>query len=496
MWIRPPRSVQVLLSGRVRPFVCARDVALELMRRGLGDVVRRIEAQHRGPVVLEFAGPSARLLSVGERSVLAGLAPQLGAAAALFTSDERTEVFLRDQRRSKAHRVLLPDAGAPCDEVVNLDLAAVDPLLLDETGQVRTVRDLAGKPVSQVLLGGDSGVTLRDLFAAAVLLKSKRVPLTLDLLLAVPSRQMLEALAGAGALTDLLATGARLIEPDARVMDGSLYPPPRAMSGDGLSARTCDPEPTVGGTHPAPFVVASAETLAYAVATGEIGDPRSFKRPVRVNVPRALPTDDVLVVRERRAADAGVKKGPGASQPGGVRAAAPQGDPEGGGLQTLDVVEAASVPQPSGRGCGQNGKTLALALLCRHARRGPDRRGAGRDRGGHGGASQGHVRAVLAPFIPERHRGALQRARDRGDREVDAAVGQGASRRKGASAIDRAPGADRSGPRERSRVVAVSSRSLKVPLTWLALGVERAWTSAGSATPASPKDVAGGARRR
>ncbi len=308
VWMRPPRSVQVLLSGRVRPFVCARDVALELMRRGLGDVVRRVEAQHRGPVVLEFAGPSVRLLSVGERSVLAGLAPQLGAAAALFTSDERTEVFLRDQRRSKAHRALLPDAGAPCDEVVNLDLAAVDPLLLDESGQVRTVRDLAGKPVSQVVLGGDSGVTLRDLFAAAALLKSKRVPPRLDLLLAVPSRQMLETLSAAGALTDLLATGARLIEPDPRVMEGSLYPPPRAMLGDGLSARTCDPEPTVAGTHPAPFVVASAETLSYAVATGEIGDPRAFKRPVRVTVPRALPTDDVLVVRERRAGDAGPKR--------------------------------------------------------------------------------------------------------------------------------------------------------------------------------------------
>ncbi len=299
VWLRPPRSVQVLLSGRVRPFVCARDVALELMRRGLGDVVRRVEAQHRGPVVLEFAGPSVRLLSVGERSVLAGLAPQLGAVSSLFTSDERTEVFLRDQRRSKAHRALLPDAGAPCDEVVNLDLAAVDPLLLDESGQVRTVRDLAGKPVSQVILGGDSGVTLRDLFAAAALLKSKRVPPRLDLLLAVPSRQMLETLAGAGALADLLATGARLVEPDPRVMDGSLYPPPRATFGDGLSARTCDPEPTVSGTHPAPFIVASAETLSYAVATGEIGDPRAFKRPVRVTVPRALPTDGRRAHRSR-----------------------------------------------------------------------------------------------------------------------------------------------------------------------------------------------------
>ena len=104
--------------------------------------------------------------------MLVGIAPYLGAAAALFVSDERTEVYLRDQRRSKAHRALVPDPGAPCDDVLNLDLGAVDPLLMDETGQVRSVRDLAGKPVAQVLLGGDSGTTLRDLLAAAALLKS------------------------------------------------------------------------------------------------------------------------------------------------------------------------------------------------------------------------------------------------------------------------------------------------------------------------------------
>ncbi|MEO5729566.1 MAG: aconitase family protein, partial [Byssovorax sp.] len=120
-WVRPPRSVQIHLSGRVRPFVCARDVALELLRKGLDEIVRRIETEHRAPVVLEFAGPSARLLSVSERAVLCGIAPQVGAAAALFVSDEKTEVFLRDQRRSKAHRALVPDPGAPCEEVVSID---------------------------------------------------------------------------------------------------------------------------------------------------------------------------------------------------------------------------------------------------------------------------------------------------------------------------------------------------------------------------------------
>src|SRR5690606_25255839 len=153
--LRPQRSAQVLLSGKRRPFVCVRDVALELLRRGLAQSIRAVDEKYGAPVVLEFAGPSARLLSVAERAVLCALAPQLGAAGALFVSDEKTEVYLRDQRRSKAHRSLLPDPGAPCDDVITVDLSAIDPLIMDEAGEVRAVRELAGKPVYQVVIGGD-----------------------------------------------------------------------------------------------------------------------------------------------------------------------------------------------------------------------------------------------------------------------------------------------------------------------------------------------------
>jgi aconitate hydratase len=292
MEIAAPRSVHVLLAGRTRPFVCARDVALELVRRGLADVVTRAAGDRRVPVVVEFGGPSVRLLSVGERAVIAGVAPHVGAAAALFPSDERTEVFLRDQRRSKAHRALAPDAGAPFEEVMQIDLGAVDPLVLDD-GKVRAVREVSGEAVSQVVLGGDGGVTLRDLLATALLLKSKRVPPGVELLLAPPTRQTLEILAAEGALADLIATGARLVEPDGRVLTGELYPPPSS----GVALQSFDPAPAARGQKPERVVVASPETLAYAVATGTLGDPRGFKRPVRVSVPRSLPTDDVLVLR-------------------------------------------------------------------------------------------------------------------------------------------------------------------------------------------------------
>jgi len=464
--MRPPRSVQVLLSGRTRPFVCARDVALELVRRGLGEAVSRIEVQHQAPVVIEFAGPSARLLSVSERAVLAGLAPQLGAAGALFVSDERTEVFLRDQRRSKAHRALVPDAGAPCDEVLNVDLGAVDPLYMDETGAVRSVRDLNGKPVSQVLLGGDTGATLRDLFAAAALLKSKRVPARVEFLVAIPSRQMLEVLAGSGALTDLIATGARLIEPDARVMSGELYPPAPA----GLSARTHDLEPSV--TSPKNVAIASAETLAYAVATGEMGDPRSFKRPVRVTIPRALPTDDVLVVRDRKGTlDVGKK----------AASLTPIAPTAWKAVQTLDIVEG---PAQLVNGKGTTAQANAIAIVCTTLEE-------VREVAARAVELAPHVRAVLAPFIPS---GAVSLFSGVGIAALrfDA---NGAKGLKGQRTIALPPPSQWAENEPTS--VSLSSggggggAAQKVQLTWLALGPERAWVGAGTSRP-SP--VAGRSR--
>ncbi len=466
--VRPPVSVQVLLGGRLRPFVCARDVALELLRRGLGDIVRKVEESRGAPVVLEFAGPSARLLSVGERSVMAALAPQVGAAAALFVSDERTEVFLRDQRRSKAHRALAPDPGAPCEEVVNVDLGAVDPLLLDEQGQVRVVRDLAGQPVTQALLGGDGGATLRDLFAAATLLKSKRVPARMDFLLAMPSRQMLEVLASSGALTDLIATGARLVEPDARVVSGELYTSPAS----GVAMRTCDPEPHIAG-RPSP-VVASAETLAYAVATGEVGDPRAFKRPVRVTVPRALPTDDVLIARKALRGD---------PSPRGVKreSATPPGPPWKA-AQTLVLVEGpalAASELASARAQGAAGSEASnggsrVAVMCGTL-------DEVRDLAARATEIAPAVGAVLAPFIPSALV-ALFSAAGIAAIRLDAAAAKGL---KGQRTI--ALPAPSQWPERSAASVAVGPT--KLPLTWLARGAERAWATGASTETASSKDL-------
>lgn len=469
VWLRPPRSVQIHLSGRLRPFVCARDVSLELLRRNLDEVVRRIETEHKAPVVLEFAGPSARLLSVGERAVLCGIAPQVGAAAALFVSDEKTEVFLRDQRRSKAHRALVPDPGAPCEEVVSVDLGAVDPLLLDETGTVRPVRDLAGQPVSQVVMGGDSGVTLRDMLAAALLLKSKRVPSRLDLLVAPPSRQVLEVLARAGALVDLVATGARILEPDRRLLTGEIYPPPK----HGTSLRTIDPEPRSPGH--SPFVVASAETVAYAVATGAIGDPRSFKRPVRVTVPRALPTDDVLILRDKKGDQSASKRAPLPPPPLGWKAQASLDIVEGVPPRSFGLGAPTAAPTPAapanGLATGETQGTVLLLSTLDEVRAATERP-----------ADLAGIRAVIAPFIPSGIVSTL--AAD------------------GIAAFSADPSAHKSlkgqksitlpaGPQWGDSVPATTAKG-RVDLGFLAVGAERGWVVAGTARPSPGAQASGG----
>lgn len=286
--VAEPVSVLVALTGRLRPFVNVKDAGLWLQKSGAREVIQEVARRTGAPVVLEFGGPSTKQLSVPDRAVLASFAPRLGASGALFPADDKTETFLRDQRRSKAFRSVASEA-AGYEATLTLDLATVDPLLLDANGEVLPVRLLEGKPVSQVILGGDSGTTLRDLYTVGSLLKGKRPPGNIEFLFAPPSRQALEVLARDGVLLDLIAMGARIVEPDRRVLTGECYPP----AGRDLSLVTFDPTdpPT-----PSQRLTVSTETLAFAAAHGQLGDPRGFRRQVRVALPRQLPTEDTLLL--------------------------------------------------------------------------------------------------------------------------------------------------------------------------------------------------------
>jgi aconitate hydratase len=282
-------TLRVSLEGKLRPFVGATDVAYALVDRrssvlGLGETSGR-------PVVVEVGGPSLRVLSVHERAQIAAAAKLVGALAVVFPVDERVEDFLRDERRSKAHRVLPEEAEAPHDATQVLDLGTVGACLGTPSGAT-PVGKLAGEKVAQVLLGGD-GMHYRDVLVVAALVRGKRVPRGLDLVFVPPSRQVLDVAASSGALADLLGAGARIVEPDPAILRGEVFVP-SPTKGDGLTLSAFLGHETVERAY-----TASSETLAMAIARGVVHDPKAFRRLPRLKLPRSLPTDDVLIVRPR-----------------------------------------------------------------------------------------------------------------------------------------------------------------------------------------------------
>lgn len=317
------------------------------------------------------------------------------------------------------------------------------------------------------------------MLAAALLLKSKRVPSRLDLLVAPSSRQVLEVLAQSGALVDLVATGARIVEPDHRVVSGAIYPPPSGT----VSMRTADPEPRVPGSPS--FVVASAETLAYAVATGVVGNPRSFKRPVRVTIPRALPTDDVLILRDKKGEQQSAHKPPAPPAPTPWKGPATlhvhegltghdhtlppaSGPPAQAGAQARAGHRAPAEPHVSAQNGvaarhGAAGEEAGVALVLStldEVRAAVARSGAFPS-----------VRAVVAPFMPSTAVTALA-SEGIAAFTVDAGALKAFKGQKSLALP---------APTQWGDTVPATVGKTKVDVAWVATGVERTWTHAGTA---------------
>jgi len=284
-----PKVLQVSLSGRLCPSVSARDVVLELLRLGLSERVRELATLDACPVILEFSGPGMRSLAISERALLCSAAQQVGAAAALAACDERTDNFLRDQRRSKAYRQLAPDAGAPCLDAMCLDLMAVVPLVALGNGQIIPASEATAMPIREVVIGGEATATLRDLLNAAVWFKTKRICTDVDVVLVPSSHQVFETIAADGTLAQLLSVGARVLEADLRLLTGEWQPPPP----DSLSLRSYFCQQATG---PFPnWCVASLDTLCMSAITGTIQDPRAARKIPKVSLPRELPIDDSIL---------------------------------------------------------------------------------------------------------------------------------------------------------------------------------------------------------
>lgn len=298
-----PEIALVRLRGRLRPWVSAKDVILELLRR--------FGVEWGRGKVLEYGGPALAALSVPERATIANMGTELGLTSTVFPSDARTRDFLAAERRSRCWRELKADPGAPYADVIDIELEDLEPLMAapHSPGNVRPVRELEGLKVDQVCIGSCTNSSLRDMLQAAAMLRGRRIPPGVSLTVSPGSMQVLRMLASSGGLDAMLAAGARLLENACGPCIGMGQAPP---SG-GVSLRTFNRNFTGrAGTPDAGVYLCSPAVAVASALRGRITDPRRLGRPPAVRLPRRFLIDDGLIVRPpRRRGTVKVIKGPG-----------------------------------------------------------------------------------------------------------------------------------------------------------------------------------------
>ena len=295
-YITMPRVIKVELVGALRPFVTAKDVSLELLRQlsvkgGVGKII-------------EWGGEGVKTLSVPERATITNMGTELGATTSIFPSDETTRAFLRAQGREKEYVHLEADPDAAYERVIVIDLSALEPLIAcpHMPDRVVPVKSLKGTKVDQVCIGSCTNSSLYDMLKAAAMLKGRTIDPGVSMSVSPGSKQVLSMLADCGALSDILASGARLLECACGPCIGMGFSP----NSGGVSLRTFNRNfEGRSGTRDAKVYLVSPETAVAAALTGEITDPRELGLPaLEVSIPEAFKIDDSAILAPAAPEDA------------------------------------------------------------------------------------------------------------------------------------------------------------------------------------------------
>ncbi len=298
---------RVLLKGRLSPWVSAKDVALTILAR--------LTTHGNVGWVLEYDGPGIRHLTVPERATITNMGAETGVTTSLFPSDEQTRRFLRAQGRVKDWRPLAADPGAAYDRTLTIDLGTIVPMLAKphSPGNVAPVRELAGLPVEQVLVGSCTNASFRDLSMVAEIVKGRTVHPRVSFGVAPGSRQALHCLSRSGTLATLVASGARLLEAACGFCIGNGQAPGSGSVSLRTSNRNFEGR---SGTRDAQVYLVSPETAAVSALAGELTDPARSRRPCpRPRPCRDFLIDDSLLVFPPRKRPATVFRGPNIGPP-------------------------------------------------------------------------------------------------------------------------------------------------------------------------------------
>lgn len=286
-YITMPKMYKVNLKGKLKPFVSAKDISLEILRI--------LSVKGGVGAIIEWGGEGIKTLSVPERATITNMGTELGATTSIFPSDEITLEFLKAQGRAEDYIPLESDPDAEYDKIIDIDLSELEPLIAcpHSPDNVVKVSSLKGTKVNQVCIGSCTNSSLLDMMKVAKLLRGKTISPDVSLSVSPGSRQVLTMLSKCGALEDILLSGARLLECACGPCIGMGFSP----NSKGVSLRTFNRN-FLGrsGTADAEVYLCSPETAVAAALTGEITDPRLLGEMPEIELPEVFDINDSAVL--------------------------------------------------------------------------------------------------------------------------------------------------------------------------------------------------------
>jgi len=281
-----PKVLGVKLAGQLNDWVAAKDVILKLLSI--------LTTKGNVGWAVEYFGEGVSTLSVPQRATITNMGTELGVTASIFASDEQTRKFLAAQKREEDFQPLAADADAEYDRIIEINLAELEPMSAcpSSPDNVKTIREIAGIQVGQVLIGSCTNSSFADLMMVAKVLKGRRIHNMVELAVAPGSREVLNMLAGNGALADMISAGARILETGCGPCIGQGLSP-----ADGLvSLRTFNRNfAGRSGTKGDRVYLVSPETAVASALTGKITDPRKLPEIFGMEYPKIeLPGEFII----------------------------------------------------------------------------------------------------------------------------------------------------------------------------------------------------------
>ena len=304
-YINMPEIVRVELTGKLRPFVTAKDVSLELLRR--------ISVKGGVGKIMEWGGEGIKTLSVPERATITNMGTETGATTSVFPSDDNTLEFLKAQGREKDFVRCEADDDARYSEIITINLSELEPMIAcpHQPDNVVKVSEVSGIKIDQVCIGSCTNSSLSDMLKCANMLKGRKISDSVSMSVSCGSKQVLSMLSDCGALSDILASGARLLECGCGPCIGMGFSP----NSGGISLRSFNRNfEGRSGTRDAKVYLVSPETACASALTGVITDPRTLGiNSINVSVPKSFKTDDSAILEPalpEEAKNIAVIKGP------------------------------------------------------------------------------------------------------------------------------------------------------------------------------------------